>query len=273
MSRFGPAFAFDADLGKIFVTSGTGVIGYRCCHVVVGVWTKRMFVLAHTVVSVTSATWGEGGGSCRWGYLIFGKHCKGTDRKGRGRRNRWLWLWTVEESVDTAIHRRQDDLSYTPTYMAVRTRDNHSQYIYSKSARDASKIEHFVKVSFLHNNDDYTATTSHSVLFTITDVTINCKKFRNRLASVTTILATAHLMTPPLVNTTRWGIHQTSQIRYSLLWDGCRLYVSPNDVADAAMVVLMDLKNQIATRCTIWPTHARLQTVRLPWHCRKHTRY
>ena len=110
------------------------------------------------------------------------------------------------------------------------------------------KVEHFVKISFLRQTDSYKGMGDiaqmyrHNVPFvafhqTCDDI-LEQAKYDSRISY--TILATSHLMTTPL-------LHQGEQLikdsTFTTASYGMGVnYVSPNDVADAAVVVLLNPK-------------------------------
>jgi uncharacterized protein YbjT (DUF2867 family) len=99
------------------------------------------------------------------------------------------------------------------------------------------KVEHFVKLSFLHN-DEYRNKVPFCKFHFQCDELLEQAPKTSRISY--TILASSHLMTTPLLVQ---GDNLTKYHRYVTASYGMGIdYVSPNDVADAAMVVLMNHK-------------------------------
>jgi nucleoside-diphosphate-sugar epimerase len=99
------------------------------------------------------------------------------------------------------------------------------------------KVEHFVKVSFLHNEEYRNHVPFCKFHFQCDDLLEQAPQ-TSRISY--TILACSHLMTTPLLNQ---GEGLTKDHKYVTASYGMGIdYVSPNDVADAAMCVLLNLK-------------------------------
>jgi uncharacterized protein YbjT (DUF2867 family) len=99
------------------------------------------------------------------------------------------------------------------------------------------KVEHFIKLSFLHN-DSYRNNVPFAKFHNVCDELLEQAPKSSRISY--TILATAHLMSTPLLTQGEalYKDHKYVTASYGMGVD----YVSPNDVADAVMVVLADNK-------------------------------
>jgi uncharacterized protein YbjT (DUF2867 family) len=217
MGRLG----FDESLGKVFVTSGTGVVGYRVAmsllkagykDVRVGVWmgerdagegAKSEFfvdnivtVLQHHGAEVVDFDWTDP---------------KCYDRVLKG----------VKTVFCSLPHMESHQEAFTDFLVSCKEH----------------KIEHFVKISFLHNAK-YRKHVPLAHFHNVCDELLEQAPKSSRINY--TILATSHLMSTPLLTQ---GELLTKECKYVTASYGMGVnYVSPNDVADAAIVVLMDRK-------------------------------
>lgn len=104
------------------------------------------------------------------------------------------------------------------------------------------KIEHFVKISFLRKSETaemYKMNVPFCKFHSTCDDMLEKSKLYSRMSY--TILACSHLMSTPLLHQGRLLAEEHKFVTASY---GMGVnYVSPNDVADAAMVVLFNLKD------------------------------
>jgi len=212
---------FEASLGKIFVTSGTGVIGYRVA--------MSLLKAGHKDVRV--GVW-------------MGERDAG-DGKGD------------HEFVDNIVKKLQEngaevvDFDWTdPMCFSKVLKDVKTVFCslpYMEAHQDAfvgfvvackeSKIEHFIKISFLHV-DEYRKNVPLAHFHNVCDELLEQAPRTSRINY--TVLATSHLMSTAFLTQ---GELLSKERKYVTASYGMGVnYVSPNDVADAAMVVLMDRK-------------------------------
>ena len=210
---------FDGSLGKIFVTSGTGVIGYRVA----------MSLLAAGHRDVRVGVW------------------KGERDAGEGAKNDAFVDNIVdvleEKGAEVVDFDWTDPMCYDAVLKGVKTvvcslphmeshQDAFTGFVVSCKEH---KIEHFIKISFLHN-DEYRKNVPMAHFHNVCDELLEQAPKTSRIKY--TILATSHLMSTPLLTQ---GDLLFKDYKYVTASYGMGVnYVSPNDVADAAIVVLMD---------------------------------
>ena len=215
-------FTFDPTLGKIFVTSGTGVIGYRVAYslleaghkdVRVGVWKGDRQV-------------GPDGDDFVSGVA------KVLEDKGA---EIVEFDWENEDGYADALHGVKTIFCSIP-----RIKDYAKKFpVFLQAAKD-KKIEHFVKISFLRKGD---AGKMYRERVPFCDFQASCDdilehaRYDSRISY--TILCASHLMSTPLMQQGKL-LRQEKKFVTASYGMGVN-YVSPNDVADAAMVVLLDL--------------------------------
>jgi NAD(P)H dehydrogenase (quinone) len=110
-----------------------------------------------------------------------------------------------------------------------------------------SKVEHFVKISFLRNSagDQYRKNVPFVKFHSTCDDLLEQAPKTSRISY--TILCTSHIMATPLLHQ---GKSLAEEHKYVTASYGMGInYVSPNDVADAAVVVLL---NQTPHRNTVY---------------------
>lgn len=222
-------FTFDGSLGKIFVTSGTGVVGYRvACRLLeaghqdvrVGIWKglattdhdeneeNVQEAFANQIAAVLEAKGAE----------IVEFDWSDIDSYG-------LALEGVKSVFCTIPHMKEWSDIF-PSF--IRTCKH-------------KKIEHFVKISFLRKGeaaDLYRKNVPFVKFHSTCDDLLEQAKKDSRISY--TLLCTSHLMPTPLIHN---GKELREKHKYITASYGMGVnYVSPNDVADAAMVVLLDLK-------------------------------
>jgi len=213
-------FTFDAHLGTTFITSGTGVTGYR---VAMGLLERGQKVR----VGIWKGERELGPGSKDKNFadniadLLESKGAEVVD-----------FDWT-------------DAACYAPVLKDVKTvfctlphmeahADAFTEFVKSCKER---KVEHFIKVSFLHNTT-YRSNVPFAYFHNTCDEYLMLAPKTSRISY--TILATSHLMSTPLLHQ---GEGLTKEHKYVTASYGMGVnYVSPNDLAEAAMVVLSDLK-------------------------------
>jgi len=227
-------FTYDPSLGTVFVTSGTGLIGYRVAMMLieaghkdvrVGIWKGERQGLAEGYVEKILAKLTESGAQLvdfDWAddrdFAAAVKGCK-----------------TVFCTIPHIPH-------WSDMFPA-----------FIRACKDA-KVEHFVKLSFLrskHNfkgvaeiarqyRDNVPFVSFHGVCDDLLEQTKNNSRMSH------TILCASHLMATPILlqgNLLREN-HKFITASYGM---GVN-YVSPNDVAEAAVVVMLNMKphrNQI----------------------------
>lgn len=215
-------FTFDPTLGTIFVTSGTGVIGFRVA--------AQLLEAGHKDVRV-----GIWRGDRQMGPTSdFADECaKELEEKGATVVD---FDWNNPADYQTALDQVKTVFCTIPHMKNWQT----VFPAFLQAAKD-HKIEHFVKISFLRKGDVAERYRSHVpfVQFHGTcDDILEKAKSDSRISY--TILCTSHLMSTPL-------LHQGSQLKEEKKFVTASYgmgvnYVSPNDVADAATAVLLNLK-------------------------------
>lgn len=217
MGRLG----FDGQLGKIFITSGTGVIGYRVA--------MSLLAAGHTDVRV--GVWmgerdsGDGKGDHEFVDNIV------TKLKEKGAEI-VAFDWTDPMCFDSVLKGVKTVFCSLPHMEAHQ--DAFTGFVVSCKE---NKIEHFIKISFLHV-DEYRKNVPLAHFHNVCDELLEQAPRTSRMNF--TILATSHLMSTPFLSQ---GDLLTKERKYVTASYGMGVnYVSPNDVADAAMVVLMDRK-------------------------------
>jgi uncharacterized protein YbjT (DUF2867 family) len=211
---------FDPSLGTVFVTSGTGLVGYRVAlslleaghkSVRVGIWygdrqigdddslaEKVANVLREKGAEVCAFDWGDASSFSSALQGVKTVFCTIPHMKG----------W--DEVFPAFLHTCKDH-----------------------------KVEHFVKVSFFKAgdvNNPYRKNVPFVKFHGTCDDILEEAKTDSRISY--TILAASHLMATPL-------LHQGSLLRdeHKFITASYGMgvnYISPNDVADAAMIVLLD---------------------------------
>lgn len=216
---------FDASLGTVFITSGTGVIGYRVA--------MKLLELGHKSVRV--GIWmgdrqtGVGAGNSSFAQNISDVlTAKGAEVIP--------FDWTDEtcfESALTGVKSVFCTLPHTENWAAI--------FPTFLQVSKHKKVEHFVKISFLEHTeaaDAYRKNVPFVKFHGTCDDILTQAPSDSRISY--TILCTSHLMSTPL-------LHQGEQLRkeHKFITASYGMgvnYVSPNDVADAAVAVMMDLK-------------------------------
>lgn len=214
---------FDPSLGTIFITSGTGLVGYRVAlglleaghkSVRVGIWYGDRQIggeksLAENVTEILKAK----GAECvafDWNdKASFKENLKGV------------------KTVFCTIPHMQNWSDVFPAFL------NNCK---------AAKVEHFVKMSFFKAGDvsnpyrqNVPFVRFHGSCDDILEQAVNDSRISY------TILCASHMMATPLLTQgkTLKDEHKFITASYGM---GVN-YISPNDVADAAMVTLLDRKN------------------------------
>jgi uncharacterized protein YbjT (DUF2867 family) len=215
-------FTFDSDLGSVFVTSGTGVVGYRVAlslleaghkNVRVGIWKGDRLIGGDNSLGQKVAD------------LLESKGAEVVD-----------FDWSNEDDYGKALEGVKTVFCSLPHMQGWA--DVFPAFL--RKCKD-NKVEHFIKLSFLRKGDAgerYRETVPFVNFHGTCDDILQQAKSDSRISY--TILCTSHLMSTPL-------LHQGDLLR-----DECKFitasygmgvnYISPNDVADAAMVVLLDRK-------------------------------
>jgi NAD(P)H dehydrogenase (quinone) len=212
---------FDSDLGTIFVTSGTGVIGYRVA----------MSLLEAGFKNVKVGIW------------------KGERQSGPGSSDESfadnIAQVLTKSGAEVVDFDWTDPKCYDEVLKDVKTIFCSLPHVemwsevfpaFLLKCRE-KKIEHFIKVSFLHN-EKYRQNVPFCKFHSSCDDFVEVSSKSSRISY--TILAASHLMSTPLLHQ---GTVLTEDHKYVTASYGMGInYVSPNDVADAAMVVLNDLQ-------------------------------
>lgn len=222
-------FTFDGSLGKIFVTSGTGVVGYRVA--------LRLLEAGHQDVRVGI-----------WKGLSSSGHDENEENVQEDFANKISEVLAAK-GAEIVEFDWADPEGFAPALQGVKSvfcTIPHMQEwseVFPSFIRTckAMKIEHFVKVSFLRKGEaaDLYRKNVPFVKFhsTCDDLLIEAKK-DSRISY--TLLCMSHLMPTPLIHN---GKELRENHKYITASYGMGVnYVSPNDAADAAMVVLLDLK-------------------------------
>jgi uncharacterized protein YbjT (DUF2867 family) len=222
-------FTFDNAPGKIFITSGTGVIGYRVA--------MSLLEAGHKDVRV--GIWfgdRQGQDDSDFANRIADKiKSKGGEVID--------FNWADPKCFDAALNGVKSVLCTIPHI------ENWSEAFPAFLTKaKAKKVEHFVKISFLRTTDTYRGVAEVAKMYrenvpfcafhgTCDDI-LEQAKFDSRISY--TILGTSHLMPTTLLlqGKTLREEHKFITASYGM---GVN-YVSPNDVADAAVVVLLNPK-------------------------------
>jgi len=221
-------FTFDADVGKVFVTSGTGVVGYRVAasllaaghkDVRVGVWKgDRQGVDENFVPKIIEELEGRGAEVMEFDWSSEADYLVALD----GVKTVFCTLPHIEGWADVF-----------PAFL--------------KTCKD-KKIEHFVKLSFLRPTHDFKGVAEIAKMYrdnvpfvsfhgTCDDI-LQQAKSNSRISY--TIICTSHLMATPLL--AQGALLRDEQKYVSGSYGMGVNYVSPNDVADACVVVLLNQK-------------------------------
>jgi uncharacterized protein YbjT (DUF2867 family) len=221
-------FTFDASVGTVFITSGSGVIGYRVAmnllqaghrDVRVGMWKGDRFDAERGF-----------GQQCAENLQAKGATIVDFDWKDP---NDFEAALTGVKTVFCTIPHVEGWNDVFPNFIAVCKKKN---------------IEHFVKVSFLRPIHDWKGISGvakqyrDSVPFvafhSICDDLLEASKNSSRISF--TILACSHLMPTPLIMQGKVlrEEHKFISASYGMGVD----YVSPNDVADCAVVCILKPK-------------------------------
>lgn len=221
-------FTFDKRVGKIFVTSGTGVIGYRVA--------VSLLEAGHKDVRV--GIWkGDRQGMDR----SFGQNVADVlEEKGA---EVIEFDWANDSDYEKALAGVKTVFCTLPHFK--NWADAFPSFIKTCKAK---KVEHFVKISFLRPTHSFKGVAETARIYrenvpfaafhNTCDDLLEQAKTDSRVSY--TILCTSHLMSTPL-------LHQGQVLRkehkYVTASYGMGVnYVSPNDIADAAVVVLLNQK-------------------------------
>jgi NAD(P)H dehydrogenase (quinone) len=215
-------FTFDPTLGSIFVTSGTGVVGYRVAlslleaghkSVRVGIWKGDRLIGGDDSLGQSVAD------------ILEAKGAKVVD-----------FDWSNEEDYEMALEGVNTVFCTLPHMKGWA--DVFPAFL--RKCKD-KKVEHFIKVSFLRKGEvgeRYRQNVPFVNFHGTCDDILQQAKNDSRISY--TILCTSHLMSTPLLHQ---GDILRKQHKFITASYGMGVnYVSPNDVADAAMVVLLDRK-------------------------------
>lgn len=221
-------FTFDANAGKIFVTSGTGVIGYRVAvslleaghrDVRVGIWKgDRQGMDAKFGKDVADVLTSKGAEVIEFDWSNEKDFANALD----GVKTVFCTLPHIEKWADVF-----------PAFL--------------RACKDM-KVEHFVKISFLRPTHEFKGIAEAARMYRervpfvsfhgTCDDLLEQSKNDSRISY--TILCTSHLMATPLLTQ---GALLRDEHKFITASYGMGInYVSPNDVADAAVVVLLNLK-------------------------------
>jgi uncharacterized protein YbjT (DUF2867 family) len=224
-------FTFDADAGTIFITSGTGVIGYRVAmslleagykKVRVGIWKGEREIGPGTEDSEFTG---------RISFLVKEKGGEVIE-----------FDWKDEETYKAALKGCKTVFCTIP-----HVSDWQSVFPAFLNACKEKKVEHFVKISFLRNHvgEEYKKNVAFAKFHSSCDDYVENAPKSSRISY--TILCTSHIMATPLL---QQGKALTEDHKYVTGSYGMGVnYVSPNDIADAAVVVLL---NQTAHRNKVY---------------------
>ncbi|KAL7581581.1 hypothetical protein ACA910_022139 [Epithemia clementina (nom. ined.)] len=218
---------FDESAGKIFVTSGTGVIGYRVAvslleagqDVRVGIWKGDRQGM--------DSSFGQGVAD-----VLAAKGAEVIDFDWANETDYAIALEGVKTVFCTLPH-IEGWADVFPTFLRV---------------CKEKKIEHFVKISFLRSTHNFKGVSEMARMYRenvpfvafhgTCDDLLEQAKSTSRISY--TILCTSHLMATPLLTQ---GKVLREEHKYVTASYGMGVnYVSPNDVADAAVVVLLNQK-------------------------------
>jgi uncharacterized protein YbjT (DUF2867 family) len=213
---------FDADAGTIFITSGTGVIGYRVAmslleagyrKVRVGIWKGERET-------------GPGADDDDFtGKIMFMLREKGAEVID--------FDWKDQSTYQTALHGCKTVFCTIP-----HVDDWQKVFPAFLNVAKEQKVEHFVKISFLRNHAgyEYRKNVAFVKFHASCDDYVEQAPLSSRISY--TILCTSHIMATPLL---AQGKNLADEHRYVTGSYGMGVnYVSPNDVADAAVVVLLN---------------------------------
>jgi nucleoside-diphosphate-sugar epimerase len=217
-------FTFDDDAGTIFITSGTGVLGYRVAmslleaghkKVRVGIWKGEREIGP----GAEDDTFANG-----IAYLIQSKGGEVIN-----------FDWKDESTYKDALKGCQTVFCTIP-----HVDDWQSVFPAFLNACKDKKVEHFVKISFLRNRAgfEYCKSVDFVKFHSSCDDFVENAPKSSRISY--TILCTSHIMATPLLHQ---GQALKDEHKYVTASYGMGVnYVSPNDVADAAVVVLLNQK-------------------------------
>ena len=245
---------FDSDIGKVFITSGTGVIGYRvaaskCGHqACTDCRTEKSDIVSEIVFLLFFAGLLEAGHKdVRVGIW------KGDRQLGPGAGDKSFaqniteileakgaevidFDWADESCYDFALN------GVKTVFCTLPHMDNWADVFpaFLKKCKD-KKIEHFIKISFLRNSagKEYREKVPFVHFHGTCDDILEQAPQSSRINY--TILCTSHLMSTPLLHQ---GDLLNKDHKFVTASYGMGVnYVSPNDVADAAVVVLLNRKD------------------------------
>jgi uncharacterized protein YbjT (DUF2867 family) len=223
-------FTFDSTVGKIFVTSGTGLIGYRVAislleagykDVRVGIWKGDR----------------QGGEddpdfASRCTYELQNRGAEVID-----------FDWANDDDYNKAVK------GVKTVFCTIPHMENWSD-VFPTFVRECkkAKVEHFVKLSFLRETHEFKGVTAAARQYRehvpfakfhgVCDDLLEHAPQDSRISY--TILCTSHLMATPLLHQGN-GLRKEHKFVSASYGMGVN-YVSPNDVADAALVVLLNQK-------------------------------
>lgn len=219
-------FTFDPEIGTVFITSGTGVIGYRVA--------MSLLEAGHTSVRV--GVWkgdrqlGPGAENQNFANSI----AQVLESKGAEVID---FDWTDEACYDEALK------GVKTVFCTLPHMDQWATVFPAFVGRCKSKkVEHFVKISFLRHTEAgerYRENVPFVHFHQMCDDLLEQAPQTSRISY--TILCTSHLMSTPLLHQGRLlkDEHKFVCASYGM---GVN-YISPNDVADAALVVLLNRKD------------------------------
>jgi len=219
---------FDENAGTIFVTSGTGVIGYRVA--------SSLLEAGHT--DVRAGVWM---GEREDADISFGKSVADVlETKGA---QIVEFDWNDKSCYSSALAGVKTVFCTIPHMEGW----NEAFPAFLEACK-AAKVEHFVKISFLRPTHAFKGVAEvarqyrENVPFvafhgSCDDILENAKK-DSRISY--TILCTSHMMSSPLLHQGR-SLREKKKFITASYGMGVN-YVSPNDVADAAVVVLLNQK-------------------------------
>jgi len=222
-------FTFDKDIGTVFITSGTGVVGYRVAlslleagikNVRVGIWRGDR----QTGPGVTAP--GESSFSDQVASLLSSKGADVID-----------FDWSNPEGFGTAV------MGVKTVFCTLPHMDHWADVFPAFLATcKQMKVEHFIKISFLRNSETaekYRLNVPFVRFHSTCDDLLEQAPKGSRISY--TILACSHLMSTPLLHQ---GKMLSDEKKFITASYGMGVnYVSPNDVADCAVVVLLNLKD------------------------------
>jgi NAD(P)H dehydrogenase (quinone) len=212
---------FDGRLGKIFVTSGTGVVGYRVA--------MSLMEAGHKDIRVGVWRGERDAGAGKGNHEFVDNIIKMLEAKGAEVVD---FDWTDPMCFDSVLKGVKTVFCSLPHMEA-----HQDAFVGFVVACKEKKVEHFVKISFLHN-DEYRKNVPLAHFHNVCDELLEQAPKTSRINY--TVLATSHLMSTPLLTQ---GELLTKDLKYVTASHGMGVnYVSPNDVADAALVVLEDRK-------------------------------